>query len=225
MIKESYPAFIFQISFAGFKKRSSMRNILTILLLGLLSLPVIAQQPAGKPAKPKSTATQALPSDAATPEQIQKLFELLKVRETTETLMHVALQQAKENGMEMIRESIPDQTPEEQKNFSDMMDRLTGKLNHNINLDEMFAAMIPVYQKHLTKTDIDSIVAFYASPTGQHFLQEQPKIVQESTEALAPIQKRLMQQLMSDMKDEVQKAVEEKKQTAPAQPAPAKKKS
>ncbi len=190
-----------------------------------MSLPVIAQQPAGKPAEPKSTATQALPADAATPEQIQKLFELLKVRETTETIMHAALQQAKENGMEMIRESSPDQTPEEQKNVSDMMDRLMARLSHNINLDEMFEAMIPVYQKHLTKADVDSIVAFYASPTGRHFLEEQPKIVKESTEVLGPIQKRMMQQLMADMKDEVQKAVQEKKQTAPAQPAPAKKKT
>jgi uncharacterized protein len=200
-----------------------MRNFLILCLLGLSSLPVFAQQPATKPAESQTVTEQALPADAATREQIQKLFDVLKVRQTTEIIMQAAFQQAKENGMQMLRESVPGQTPEDEKNLSDMMDRLMARVAQSINLDEMFEVMIPVYQRHLSKTDLDSILAFYASAAGQHFLQEQPQMVQESMQAMVPIQQRLMQQIMADMKDQVQKAVEEKKQKAPAQPAPAKK--
>ena len=31
----------------------------------------------------------------------------------------------------------------------------------------MMQSMVPAYQKHFTKGDIDNLVAFYSSPTGE----------------------------------------------------------
>jgi len=43
----------------------------------------------------------------------------------------------------------------------------------------MLDDMIPVYQRHLTKQDVDSMLAFYNTPTGQKLLREQPAMMAE----------------------------------------------
>ncbi len=43
--------------------------------------------------------------------------------------------------------------------------------------------MIPIYQRHLTKTDLDAVISFYASPVGQKLLKEQPAMMAESMQA------------------------------------------
>ena len=53
--------------------------------------------------------------------------------------------------------------------------------------------MAPVYQKHLTKGDIDNLVAFYSSPTGAKLLREMPSIVAESMQSAMPIMTKYME--------------------------------
>jgi hypothetical protein len=78
--------------------------------------------------------------------------------------------------------------------------------------------MVPVYQKHLTKGDVDALVAFYSSPTGKKFLIEMPAITSESMQAITP----LVQKTMGDASDRLAKEVEamqeeQNKKSAPAQ--------
>jgi hypothetical protein len=71
-------------------------------------------------------------------------------------------------------------------------------------LDDMLDAMVPVYQKHLTKGDVDALVAFYSSPTGKKILTEMPTITSESMQAISPI----VQKTMADASDRLAKEVE-----------------
>ncbi len=64
---------------------------------------------------------------------------------------------------------------------------------------------IPIYQKHLTKGDVDAMTVFYSSPTGQKLLREQPAIASESMQAMAP----RMQKAMSDIMDRIGRMAEE----------------
>jgi len=50
-------------------------------------------------------------------------------------------------------------------------------------MDEMVDAIIPIYQKHLTKADLAAVTAFYSSPAGQKILKELPAIMSESMQA------------------------------------------
>jgi hypothetical protein len=45
--------------------------------------------------------------------------------------------------------------------------------------DEMIANMTAPYQKYLTRSDVDGIIALYSSPAGQRLLDIQPVIMQE----------------------------------------------
>jgi hypothetical protein len=46
-------------------------------------------------------------------------------------------------------------------------------------VSEMLDDMSGLYQRHLTRSDVDAFIAFYASPAGQHLLDAQPAIMQE----------------------------------------------
>src|SRR5208283_515348 len=53
-------------------------------------------------------------------------------------------------------------------------------------LDEMLNDMVPVSQRHFTKSDIDALTAFYSSPAGQKFLHEMPAVTAETMKAVYP---------------------------------------
>ena len=71
--------------------------------------------------------------------------------------------------------------------------------------DEMMQSMVPVYQKHLTKGDIDALIEFYGSPTGQKVLREMPQIMSEAMQAMMP----LMRKQIESMQERIQKQTEE----------------
>ena len=75
----------------------------------------------------------------------------------------------------------------------------------------MFEIMIPVYQRHFTTSDIDAMVAFYSSPTGQKMLNDLPQIIQESMQAMGPMQLQMMQDIAQKTNQRMQKMNEQKK--------------
>ena len=55
--------------------------------------------------------------------------------------------------------------------------RIIDDMYKNMPFDDMLEAMVPVYQEHFTKGDIDTLIAFYSTPTGQKMLRELPAIM------------------------------------------------
>ena len=114
----------------------------------------------------------------------------------------------------MIRDRIPDATPEQKKQFMGMMEDVMRESLGTAAINEMLAATIPVYQHHLTKSDLDAMMAFYSSPVGQKILREQPAMVQESMEASAGIQQRIARAMFQKIGERVAKMADaEKEQT------------
>ena len=72
------------------------------------------------------------------------------------------------------------------------MDKESEEIAKSFPVDEIMEDMIPVYQKHLTKGDVDAMIAFYSSPTGKKLLRDMPAISAEGMQAVYPrIQKNL----------------------------------
>jgi hypothetical protein len=64
-------------------------------------------------------------------------------------------------------------------------------------------AMIPVYQKHLTKGDIDGLIAFYSTPTGQKVLKETPAMTSEAMQTSYGIAQKMMAKVMDRVQSEI----------------------
>src|SRR5947209_11716226 len=102
-------------------KEKIMRTLLTYLIIMLTSLGAVSQQSAPSANAAQSTS-QALPPGAASREQVLKLFTMLNVRKTTEMTIQAALQQAKINAEQLFQQQTPNATPEQVKQFKEMMD-------------------------------------------------------------------------------------------------------
>ncbi len=50
----------------------------------------------------------------------------------------------------------------------------------NTSLDDLVEMLVPVYQKHLSQEDLNSLIAFYQTPAGKKYAEKTPLIMQES---------------------------------------------
>jgi TonB family protein len=199
---------------------------------GEVGIPVpsaaLAQTPAGQMVDtPAKAVPAAIPADQqATKEQLANLFELLRIREQvaslSKTLPALMQQQitARMKQMQQNNPAIASPTQEQQQAISKIMNRFMERVLDLYKSDEMIADMTELYQKYLTRSDVDGIIAFYSSPAGQHLLVIQPVIMQE----YLPLVMQRMQDWVKTLTDEMQKELMERiKPNAPSADKPTQK--
>jgi hypothetical protein len=155
---------------------------------------------AGAPAAVAQTTVSIAP-DVASKEDVKKLFDVMASRQQMADMLQKVFAQMRTLNREEIKKRHPDITEAELAR----MDRESEDLMKNFPLDAMLGDMIPVYQRHFTKTEIDALTAFYSSPVGQKFLQEIPAVTAETMRVVYP---RLQAEI-----DAVLKRAEEKTQS------------
>ncbi len=126
--------------------------------------------------------TVTIAPDAASKEDVKKLFDVMANREQVQDMMHQLFIQMRSLSREQLKKRQPDISDEELAR----MDRESEDLIRHFPLDSMLDDMIPVYQRHFTKSDIDALTTFYSSPAGQKFRHEMPAVTAETMKAVYP---------------------------------------
>ena len=140
-------------------------------------------------------AQQASPDETpATKEDIQKLFATMHIREQMRNIMDLMAKQSKQMAQDTLKKKTPDISQKELDRLDAMMDQ-TMK---GFDIDGMIDDMVPVYQRHLTKTDVAAMAGFYQTPTGQKMLREQPQMTAEAMQAVQPRMEKMMATVMDD---------------------------
>lgn len=170
-------------SYAGkdsFHRSMLMKRISLFLLLILFALgPAWAQD--------------ATSSDGpASKEDVQNLFTTLHIREQMHSIMEISAKQS----MQTIRETLKQRLPNASDSDLDRATAMTNTLLKTMDLDGMLDDMVPVYQRHLTKSDVAAMSAFYETPTGQKLLREQPAMTAEAMKAVQPRMEKMLGTLM-----------------------------
>lgn len=184
--------------------------LLLFILLTIAPIPAKAeQQPQRAPAQTQTPqqprAAAPLPPDAATREQVLQLFELVQIRSTIQATQANLDRQMKAMFMQSLQERGVEFTAQQRKQLEELMNGLREDIQRLLPIDTLLEAFIPVYQRHLSASDLDAIIAFYKSPVGRKMLTEQPQMLQESFEAVAPLQEHAMRALMESMDERVEK--------------------
>jgi hypothetical protein len=140
-------------------------------------------QPAGQA---RGAPVSAIPADQqATKEQLAKLFEVMRIRDQMQSMRQIVpamiQQQIKEtmSETEATLSAGKKLTPEQRAAMEKVMNKYVGKAMDLYPPDEMVADMTVLYQQHLSRDDVDGMIAFYSSPAGQHLLDAQPVIAKE----------------------------------------------
>jgi hypothetical protein len=160
--------------------------LLTIVLLCSSSISFAQQDPADSP---------------ATKEDIQRYLEVAQSREMMSKIIDAMMKPMHQ----MIHEQYEKNKDKLPADFETRSNKVLDDYLKKFPWDEIVQAMVPVYQKHLTKGDVDHLVAFYSTPTGQKVLREMPAIASEAMQVVMP----LMQQRMNAMTRDLQQQIAE----------------
>jgi hypothetical protein len=104
--------------------------------------------------------------------------------------------------------------PDFEKRLNKVMDDFMA----TVPWDQMLDNMVPVYQKHLTKGDVDALTAFYSTPTGQKILKELPQITAEAMQNIMPLMQKSMESMNQRLQQETDAMLKESENKRSAQP-------
>ena len=91
--------------------------------------------------------------------------------------------------------------------FEDRMNKMMDAMFKEMPWDQMLDAEVPIYQKHLTKGDVNALIAFYSSPTGQKMMRELPEIMSETMESIIPLIQKEVENIRGRLEQEFAQAL------------------
>jgi len=141
--------------------------VLSVCVCFLLASPVLSAA--------QGTTASNVPDRA----EIVKFLDLMHARSQMEQAMAGMAKQMRTGAEEGFKQKVPNATPEQLAKVDKLFDSIFSALP----MDEMVDAIVPIYQKHLTREDLAAVRAFYSSPAGQKILKELPAIMSESMQA------------------------------------------
>jgi len=162
-------------------------------------------------------AQQSAPSTGEAPaakEDIQRLFDVMQIHQQMRQVMGAVMKQQST----MIHETLKKRYPQTSAEKIARADRLIDETMKDMPMDAMLDDMIPIYQRHFSKSDIDAMSTFYASPTGQKVMKEMPALTSESMQASYARMQKQMDEMMKRA-EQIVKEDQEKPKNAPANPS------
>jgi hypothetical protein len=155
--------------------------VASLVIAGTSTLPVLAQASV----------------DAASRDDVLQMFAVLHLDQITKKTMEMAIAQSKANLVEVLKSQDLNVTDEQ-------VNTLLQGLTDDYPLQQVIEASIPAYRKHFSKVDIQNIIAFFSSPTGQKWLDSSPQLAAETMEAANPMivewQKKMMTKVLERAK-------------------------
>lgn len=159
---------------------------------------------------------QQNPSDApASKEDIEKYLDVMHARDMMKTMMDAMTKQLHQMTHEQLKKQ-PNLPPDAEARMDKMMDDMLK----DFPIEDVLQVMIPVYQKHLTKGDVQVLTAFYSGPTGQKVLKEMPAITAEAMQASAGIIQKMMTQAQERVQSEIAQMQKQTEGDSTKQPTP-----
>ena len=129
---------------------------------------------------------------------VERFLDAMHSRDMTKSMMNAMTVQMHK----MVHEQVLKQ-PNLPADSEERLNKLTDSVYKEMPVDELIDVMIPVYQKHFTKGDMDALVAFYSSPTGEKMVKEMPAIMSESMQAASGILQEMMAKMTQRVNDEI----------------------
>jgi uncharacterized protein len=183
-----------------------------------------AGQPPHPDANQSASHTRRIaPDQVPTKEQLARLFAAMRLRDQMQGLMNTIPAMVKAQVQSQMADIMAKLAPgaqltdNQQAQLSALITKYVDKAANVYTIDSMISDMTTVYQHHLSKADVDAMIAFYTSPAGQHLLNAQPAIMKE----YMPIVMQRQRQATDQLTEEMQKDLENfTKSIAPSSGAP-----
>src|SRR5438105_14325995 len=155
-------------------------------------------------------AQQVTSSDVpASKQDIERLFVALHVRERQQLILENSHKQAKTMFNEILQKELPEASKEERAQLQGIIDEMIDDIDRDYPMGSILKDMVPIYQRHLTKSDSDELITFYSSPIGQTVMRELPAITTEAMQVSSSYLQPRMEAAISKLKEKVERMAEE----------------
>ena len=106
-----------------------------------------------------------------------------------------------------ITSKLPDGAikPEQQEEMSNVINKYMEKALNIYTVNQMLDDMATIYQRHLSRADVDAYIVFYGSDAGQHLLKLTPVMMQE----YMPMAMKRVQESTKTLTDEMAREMKE----------------
>lgn len=162
-----------------------------------------------------SAFAQSTDNTPASREDIERYLEVVNSHDMMNKLMGTMAQSMHQ----MTHEQCLKHKAQLPANCESKLNAMMDDTFKNMPVDDMMKAMIPAYQKHLTKGDVDNLVAFYSTPTGQKLLREMPSIMADAMQDMMPVMNKYMETVQSRIQKETEAMIAQSKKAANADSA------
>jgi len=172
-----------------------MRLPAAVLSIVLLLPNVVAAQ---------SVSTAAVSDDPAGREQVLEFLQVMDTKKQFDALVPL-MQQQMQKSFANMRDTFPEMDDDDVAFMASEEQAMIGGLFKRINISQLEEAMIPIYQRHFTRPEMDSILIFYESPTGRKMRAEMPAMMAE----VMQVSNEIMQPIITDLVREMRQRMDE----------------
>jgi hypothetical protein len=173
------------------------KYFLAAVCLCLTTIFTAAAQESGAPDAPPSKT------------EVVRFMDLMQMKVRLAQMFDGMKAQARLGAEQGFRKKVPNATPEQLKK----VDAVTDEMFSGLPIDDMIDAMVPIYQKHLTKSDLAAITAFYSSSAGQKFIKEAPAMMSEAMQVGGEIGRSRMNDASGRLQKRIDDLVKEGQQS------------
>jgi hypothetical protein len=131
--------------------------------------------------------------------KVQEFFKVAKLDQLTTQIMKQAMEQVNSGMMQQMLGATL--TAEQQKQVDELNAKVSAVLTNAIGWDKLEPEYTKMYAAAFTEQQMDDILAFYKSPTGQAMIEKNPELLQQSS--------ALAQQRMAVATPQIQKLIKE----------------
>jgi uncharacterized protein len=142
---------------------------------------------------------QTADSDPATKDDIERYFQVTHSHDMVQKMLAAMAKPMQQMAHEQCARDKDKLPADCEARLNKMMDDMMNQMP----FEEMMQAMVPAYEKHFTKGDMNALIAFYSAPTGQKILQEMPAVTADAMEAMMPILRKNVERMTQREQQEV----------------------
>lgn len=139
----------------------------------------------------------------ATDASIEELLNLTQAQSTLDAA-HAQLEQVMKDGMNQALQGQR-MNPKQQAAVDKLPARMAKIIREEVTWEKMKPQLMVVYRDIFTQEEINGLIDFYKTPTGQTMTRKMPQVLQKSVQ----ISQNMMMQVMPKMQQLMQETVDE----------------
>lgn len=194
----------------------------SVAIAAMLASQAIGQEHTTQMQLQKPAEASISAEDQPTDDQLARLVQAMRMRDQMASMMKQFTGMLQQQISDQVKASQVGQpadqamTPDQQEAMTALINKYMEKAMNLYQVDEMIQDLSAIYKRHLSREDVDGMIAFYSSPAGQHLIDILPVIMRE----YSPVAMSRVQERFKALSDEMQLEI---KKLAVSQAAPAKK--